>query len=163
MIRPGLLLLAVLALAACGPGAKGGPSMNNRMTGPDPVPQSSDVISSDILAREPVANVAQVKHILISWKNLDAVQDKRAQDRTKSDAETLVRSLVKQVEAGADFDMLMKQHSEDPGSASTARAYKVSPDAQLVIEFRQLGLRLNVGEVGVVQSDFGFHVMKRIE
>jgi parvulin-like peptidyl-prolyl isomerase len=59
--------------------------------------------------------------------------------------------------------MLMKQHSEDPGSASSARAYAVSPDAQLVIEFKQLGLRLNVNEVGVVQSDFGFHIMKRVE
>jgi parvulin-like peptidyl-prolyl isomerase len=68
-----------------------------------------------------------------------------------------------QIKAGADFDMLMKQHSEDPGSASSARAYTVSPDAQLVIEFKQLGLRLNVNEVGVVQSDFGFHIMKRIE
>jgi len=31
-----------------------------------------------------------------------------------------------------------------------------------VIEFRQLSLRLNVGEFGVIQSDFGFHIIKRI-
>jgi parvulin-like peptidyl-prolyl isomerase len=39
----------------------------------------------------------------------------------------------------------------------------VRPDAQLVIEFRQLALRLRVGEIGVVESDFGFHIIKRIE
>lgn len=136
--------------------------MNNRMGGPDPVAQSSDVISADILAREPVANNSQVKHILISWKEMDA-KDPRAQDRTKEQAEGIVKSLITQIKAGANFDMLMKEHSEDPGSASGARAYPVSPDAQLVIEFKQLGLRLNVNEVGVVQSDFGFHIMKRIE
>lgn len=137
--------------------------MNNRMNGPEPVAQGSDVISADILAREPVANQAKVKHILIGWKDLESAQDPRAQKRTKQDAEALVRSLMKQIEAGADFDMLMKQHSEDPGSASSARAYPVSPDAQLVIEFKSLSLRLNVNEVGVVESDFGFHIIKRVE
>jgi peptidyl-prolyl cis-trans isomerase D len=160
MIR--LALACALLLFACGPGSKGGPAMNNRMNAPAPVAQGSDVTSGDILAREPVANQAQVKHILISWKDLDSANEK-AKQRTKADAEGLVRSLMTQIKAGADFDMLMKQHSEDPGSASSARAYPVSPDAQLVIEFKQLALRLNVNEVGVVQSDFGFHIMKRTE
>jgi peptidyl-prolyl cis-trans isomerase D len=156
-------LVAVLALlASCGPGSKGGPSMNNRMTQPDPVGQSSDVVSTDILDREPVANNAQVKHILISWKDHES-HDPRAEKRTKAEAEALVKSLMTQIKAGADFDMLMKQHSEDPGSASSARAYPVSPDAQLVIEFKSLSLRLNVNEVGVVESDFGFHIIKRVE
>jgi parvulin-like peptidyl-prolyl isomerase len=39
----------------------------------------------------------------------------------------------------------------------------VTPDAQLVIEFRQLALRLHVGEIGVCESDFGFHIIKRLE
>lgn len=160
MIR--LALACALLLLACGPGSKGGPAMNNRMNAPAPVAQGSDVTSGDILAREPVANQAQVKHILISWKDLDSANEK-AKQRTKADAEALVKSLMTQIKAGADFDMLMKQHSEDPGSASSARAYPVSPDAQLVIEFKQLALRLNVNEVGVVQSDFGFHIMKRTE
>jgi parvulin-like peptidyl-prolyl isomerase len=54
-------------------------------------------------------------------------------------------------------------HSEDPGSADSGEAYDVAPDAQLVIEFRQLGLRLDVNEVGVVESDFGYHIIKRVE
>lgn len=159
MIRVVALLVLVVA---CGPGSRGGPTMGNRMNGPDPVAQASDVASADILARDPVANQAKVKHILIAWKDLDNAKG-AATERTKAQAEGLVRSLMTQIKAGADFDMLMKQHSEDPGSASTGRAYDVSPDAQLVIEFKQLGLRLNVGEVGVVQSDFGFHIMKRVE
>ena len=156
-------LCLIVMLGACGPGAKGGPSMNNHVGGPEPVAQSSGVISNDILAREPVTNTAKVRHILIGWKDLESAQDERAKKRTKQDAETLVRSLVKQLQTGADFDALAKQNSEDPGSASSARDYTVTPDAQLVIEFKQLGLRLHVNEIGVVQSDFGFHIMKRTE
>ena len=159
MIR--LASLIVLVLVACS-GSPGGPNMNNHIGAPDPVAQSSDVVSADILSREPVANTAQVKHILIGWKDTDG-SDARKEKRTKADAEALVKSLMTQIKAGADFDMLMKQHSEDPGSAANARAYPVSPDAQLVIEFKQLSLRLNVTEVGVVQSDYGFHIIKRVE
>ena len=136
--------------------------MNNHMAGPEPVAQSSSVISADILSREPVANSAVVKHILIGWNDRDG-SDARAKRRTKADAEALVKSLMTQIQAGANFDMLMKQHSEDPGSASGARPYPVTHDAQLVIEFKQLSLRLNVTEVGVVQTDYGFHIIKRIE
>jgi hypothetical protein len=119
MLRPVLLVLVI----ACGPGSRGGPNMNNRINAPDTVAQSSDVISGDILAREPVANNTQVKHILISWKDLDqGGKDPRAKDRTKDQAEGVVKSLMTQIKAGADFDLLMKQHSEDPGSASGARA-----------------------------------------
>jgi parvulin-like peptidyl-prolyl isomerase len=74
-----------------------------------------------------------------------------------------VKAILAQLQSGADFDTLMKSHSEDTGSASSARAYTVAPDAQLVIEFRQLSLRLKVSEIGVCQSDFGFHIIKRLE
>ena len=140
-----LRLALVLVFVACGPGSKGGPTMNNRMNAPEPVAQGSDVVSGDILAREPVANVAQVKHILIGWQGKEG-GDPRAQKRTKAEAEAQVRSVMGQIKAGGDFDALMKQYSEDPGSASTGRAYRVSPDA-----------------VGVIESDFGFHIMKRVE
>ena len=72
MIRFALLL--ALTLLACGPGSKGGPAMNNHMARPEPTAQSSDVVSADILAREPVANNAQVKHILIGWKDIDSAR-----------------------------------------------------------------------------------------
>ncbi len=161
------LALCGLLLVACGPGVKGGPTMNNKIgTQPYEAPTSTSVISEDILAREPVANTAEVKHILISWADLAEAfsghQDERASKRTMAEAETQVKSLVAQLKAGADFDMLMKQWSEDKGSAQNGRPFTVTPDAQLVIEFRQLSLRLNPGEFGVCQSDFGFHIIKRL-
>jgi foldase protein PrsA len=146
---------------------KGGPSMNNSMTEPSATPQSSPVVSADIMAREPLTNLAHVKHILISWKDLSETYgghlDPRAEKRTKADAEAVVRELVTKIKAGADFDALMKQDSEDPGSALNGHMYEVSPNAELVIEFRLMGMRLHPGEIGVVQSDYGFHIVKRID
>lgn len=164
-----IALILSLALAACGtakPGGMSGPTMNNHVGGEATAPPVSPVVSQDILAREPVANHTMVKHILIAWKDLDSADyhvDPRAQGRTKTDAEQVVRSLLGQLRAGADFDQLMQSSSEDIGSATTGQAFAVSPDAGLVIEFKQLGLRLNVGEIGVCESVYGFHIIKRVE
>lgn len=62
-------IAVLLALAACGPGSKGGPTMGNHLNAPEPTPVKSPVVSADILAREPVTNSAEVKHILIGWKD----------------------------------------------------------------------------------------------
>jgi mRNA-degrading endonuclease YafQ of YafQ-DinJ toxin-antitoxin module len=160
-------MAACACALACGSGSPGGPTINNKIGGDDLAPPMSPVVSRDILEREPVANTAQVKHILIGWKDLaEAYQgrlDARAAKRDKAAAEAEVKAILEQLRGGADFDTVMKAHSEDLGSASTARPYTVRPDAQLVIEFRQLSLRLKVGEIGVCQSDFGFHIIKRFE
>ncbi len=160
--------MAAFALVACGPGVAGGPTMNNKIGGANDVSQpTSPVVSQAILDREPIANTAQVKHILISWKDLGEAfggrQDQRAQKRAKVEAETEIKSLLGQLRAGGDFDTIMKTHSEDVGSAASGRPFTVTPDAQLVIEFRQLALRLKIDEVGVCQSDYGFHIIKRIQ
>jgi hypothetical protein len=178
MIRLALAMIATAALG-CSSGAGGA---NGSATPAKPAagsaaatgsagsaeaaaPAESAVVSTEILAREPLANTAAVKHILISWKDLGEQfggrLDPRAEKRTRADAEAEVRSLLKQLTDGADFDAVMKAHSEDTGSAITGRTFTVTPDAQLVIEFRQLSLRLRVGEFGVCQSDFGFHIIKR--
>jgi hypothetical protein len=164
MIRASVI---VLALAACGPGVKGGPTMSNKVN-PEPAPTvASAVVSADILAREPISNIAQVKHILIGWGDLtDAYgghQDKRGAGRNKAQAEAVVTELMDKLKLGGDFETLMQANSEDSGSTAANRPIKVTPDAGLVIEFRQLSLRLRLQEYGVCQSDFGFHIIKRYE
>ncbi len=164
-MRLALALAVAVTVAACGPTGMSGPSMNNKVGAP--VTATTTVESTEILNRESRSNRTQVKHILISWRDKSEAfsggADPRALERSKLDAEREIRSLQKQLAAGADFDTLMKAHSEDHGSAETAESYEVTPDAKLVIEFRQLGLRLDVGEVGVVETDFGFHMIKRVE
>jgi hypothetical protein len=140
-----------------------GPSMNNRINKPQPSP----VQSGDILDRPRKTKRAWVKHILIGWRDLEPIyageMDPRARGRSATEALRLAKQISARAKAGEKFEMLMKLHSEDKGSAASGMAYEVYPEAKLVAAFRRLGLRLEVDEVGVVRSPYGWHVMKRID
>jgi parvulin-like peptidyl-prolyl isomerase len=57
----------------------------------------------------------------------------------------------------------MKELSEDPGSAASGESYDVTPTAGLVPPFKNLSLRLNKNEVGIVKTQFGIHIIQRVE
>ncbi len=128
-----------------------------------PPPPPDKLESADILARQPVTQTAKVKHILLSWNGNPRSQDPRAKERTRAQLDTLVKATVAKLKKGAKVEDLMKELSEDPGSAASGMSYDVDPNAGLVQPFKDLSLRLNKDEVGVVQTDFGFHIIKRVE
>src|SRR5580698_9800725 len=106
MFRVALLLL----VAACS-GSPGGPAQLNKIDQPTTQTLAHDPVeSADILDREPVANAARIKHILIGWNQVgnDGRTDPRAAKRTQKDAQDLIHALVEQIKQGADFDALMK-------------------------------------------------------
>ena len=118
--------------------------------------------SADILARAGTAGPNEVRHILIGWHGLERVTDPRAAARTKADADTLAAELLGKARAGADMVALMNQFSEDPGSKDDGKAYTVASDTPMVEPFKQLSLRLNIGEAGLVKTGFGWHIIKRV-
>jgi hypothetical protein len=122
--------------------------------------------SYDTLCREPIANKVTVKHILIGWKELRTADHPRegpAAERTYAEAQELARQLLEKLRGGAAIEPLMAEFSEDPGSAKTGREYEVSPGSGMVSVFKSLSLRLNVGEAGIVKSEFGLHVIRRVK
>ncbi|MFT3692755.1 MAG: peptidylprolyl isomerase [Kofleriaceae bacterium] len=118
--------------------------------------------SKDILARTDVAPKAKVKHVLLGWTDAHA-EDPRGVKRTRAELEKLVKETVDKLNKGANIDDVMKELSEDPGSAKLGKAYDVAADSQFVPSFKNLSLRLKVNEVGVVKSSYGMHIIKRIE
>jgi parvulin-like peptidyl-prolyl isomerase len=127
---------------------------------PPPPPDSLE--SADILKREPVTAKAKVKHILLGWTAVHA-DDERGKKRDRPALETLVKATVAKLKKGDKIEPLMTELSEDPGSAKAGTSYDVTPDAGLVPPFKNLSLRLKVGEVGVVKTDFGMHIIQRTE
>ena len=123
--------------------------------------------SADILARDPVTEMAEVRHVLIGWADLAAAyggeMDDRAKERSRAEADEIAGRVLARARAGGDFKALMKALSEDWGSAETGQTYTATSDARLVPPFKALSLRLEVGEVGLVRSDYGWHVIKRVE
>ncbi|HRC55070.1 MAG: peptidylprolyl isomerase [Myxococcales bacterium] len=165
------LTIGIAILGAAAGGATLGCGGSSPAPAKDPAlaaaPARSRVVSWDLLAREPVANSAEVRHILIGWRDLAEAYnggiDERAAARSQAEAEVVVEAVLAKLKGGATFESLMAEYSEDGGSAATGRSYQASPDAQLVLEFRQLSLRLSPGEYGVCQSNFGFHVITRVQ
>jgi parvulin-like peptidyl-prolyl isomerase len=130
---------------------------------PEPPPPAPDPLDSvDILKRDEKTQKAQVKHILLGWTEVHA-DDERGKKRSRKDLEKLVKDTVAKLKKGEKIDKLMAELSEDEGSAKTGMAYPVTPDAGLVEPFKKLSLRLDVNEVGVVKTDFGIHIIQRIE
>ncbi|MEZ4403878.1 MAG: peptidylprolyl isomerase [Kofleriaceae bacterium] len=127
-----------------------------------PPPPPDKLESAAILARAPVTDKAKVKHILVGDSELNA-GDERAKKRTRAQLEALVAKTVAALAKGAKIEPLMKELSEDPGSAASGTSYDVDPNAGLVAPFKNLSLRLNVGETGVVKTQFGFHIIQRTE
>ncbi|MCX5743830.1 MAG: peptidylprolyl isomerase [Proteobacteria bacterium] len=125
-------------------------------------PPPDPLESADILARPPEAGPNQVQHILLGWKDIGGRPDPRADKRTKADADKLATDLLARVRKGEDMAKLMKEFSEDPGSKDTGKPYEVTPAARLVDPFKKLGLRLKLGEAGLVKTQFGWHVIKRV-
>ncbi len=127
-----------------------------------PPPPPDALESADILARQPVTTFAKVKHILLSFADSHG-EDPRGQKRTRAELEKIVKDTVTKLKGGAKIEPLMAELSEDPGSAKTGNSYDATPDAGLVKPFKDLSLRLKSGEVGVVKTDFGFHIIQRVD
>ncbi len=128
-----------------------------------PPPPPDPLESADILKREPVGQKVKVKHILLGWKDVNTGGDERAKKRDRAQLEKLVKDTVAKLQKGAKIEPLMKELSEDPGSAKSGEGYDVTPDAGFVEPFKNLSLRLKPNEVGVVKTDFGMHIIQRVE
>jgi hypothetical protein len=126
--------------------------------------------SAAVLDRVEVAQAVEVKHVLIGWKWLDVTYrkagltlDERAQYRTESAAEEVARQVFERLLSGEKIEALMREVSEDEGTAKTGAAYPVTASSRLVPDFIDLALRLKPGETGIVKSQWGFHVMQRVK
>ena len=90
----------------------------------------------------------KVRHILIKAEEADA----------KSKAE----SILKELSAGADFEKLAKEQSQDPGSAAKGGDLGWVSKGRTVKQFEDAALALNKhGQLSpVISTPFGFHIIK---
>ncbi|KHE90490.1 MAG: peptidyl-prolyl cis-trans isomerase [Candidatus Scalindua rubra] len=68
--------------------------------------------------------------------------------------------LKEQIEGGADFEAIAKEHSQCPSGQSGGDLGEFSP-GQMVKEFDQVVFNDEVGKVhGPVKTDFGYHLIE---
>ena len=92
----------------------------------------------------------KAKHILIM---------KTEDDSGKKQAEEILKKLKNNPE---EFDKLMAEKSEDPGSHSQPDGYLFT-EGQMVTEFYEGTLALEVGEISeIVESQYGYHIILKV-
>lgn len=98
-------------------------------------------------------------HILLSFRGAM----RSTQNRSKGEAREMAKLLIADLEAGKDFAELAKAHSNGP-SAPQGGLLGSFTRGQMVPEFDKAVFALKPGEVsGIVETPFGFHLIKRHE
>ena len=129
---------------------------------PDIVEARIEVSEADIkayyeqnLARYKTDEQRRASHILIAAGKDAAAADKAA---AKAKAEKLLAQLRK---SPNDFAKLAKENSQDPGSAERGGDLDFFGKGMMVKPFEDAAYALKEGEISdVVQSDFGFHIIR---
>lgn len=104
-------------------------------------------------------NNYKAKHILILTVDENTMQP--LSDEEQQQAKATADELYQRVLSGEDFDTLMNEYSQDPGLAANPDGYVFSA-GDMVAEFESCVEGLQVGQIGFVRSDFGYHIIKRL-
>ena len=101
-------------------------------------------------------------HILISYKGADRADAQVTRSKEEAQAEALrIRNLI--VKDGKDFAEMAKEHSNGPSKTKGGDLGKFKFEV-MAKSFSEAAFALEVGAVSeVVETGFGFHVIKRTE
>jgi parvulin-like peptidyl-prolyl isomerase len=101
-------------------------------------------------------------HVLIQYKgSMRAGPDVK---RSKEEAKKLATEVMNKAKKGQDFAGLAKQYSDEPGAKDRAGNLGKFGKGQMVKPFADAAFALKPGQVSeIVETDFGFHVIKRTE
>ncbi|HRB70585.1 MAG TPA: peptidylprolyl isomerase [Flavobacterium sp.] len=99
---------------------------------------------------------AKASHILLSYAGkMPGIT------RTKEEAKAKAEELLKQAQANpSSFAMLAMTNTDDPGSKQTGGMYDNIQPGQMVKTFNDFVFNNPVGKIGMVETEYGFHVIK---
>lgn len=106
-------------------------------------------------------NNAEVRasHILVAYKG--SMRAAESVTRTKEEAKQKAEGLLQQVRQGADFAKLADENSDD--SSTSGGDLNFFQRGRMVKPFNDYVFSHKVGDVGLVETDFGYHIIKITE
>jgi parvulin-like peptidyl-prolyl isomerase len=117
---------------------------------PEPKPQEPAAEPSEIAAQ----------HILIAYRGAKAAPPEVR--RSRAQAQKLAEEVLGKARGAEDFTKLVAQYSEDLGSKDRMGSLGKFTRDKMVKPFSDAAFKLQVNGISdVVQSDFGFHIIKR--
>jgi len=115
-------------------------------------------------APAPAAQNAQVSasHILIAYKG--AMRADASIERSKDQARARAQQILARARKGEDFAKLADETSDDPSAKRNHGALGRFTREQMVKPFADAAFAMKPGEISdLVETPFGFHVIKRTE
>ncbi|WP_085506884.1 peptidylprolyl isomerase [Thalassobacillus devorans] len=78
--------------------------------------------------------------------------------------EETAKDIKKQLDDGADFAELAKEHSTDPGSGEKGGELGFFSTGEMTAKFEDAAYDLEVGEISEpIETEFGFHIIKKTD
>jgi len=104
-----------------------------------------------------MAESVRASHILLMYQG----SARSTASRSKQEAATQIQALKAQIDGGADFASLAKQHSDCPSKAKGGDLGSFGRGS-MVKAFEETTFGMPVGAVsGIVETEFGYHIIQR--
>jgi peptidyl-prolyl cis-trans isomerase D len=120
---------------------------------PQPTQQQIQQYYNEHLADYEVPEQAKSRHILIQ---VPAGADAKTDAAAKAKAE----DVLKQLQAGGNWNDLAKKYSDDPGSKDQGGELGFAQRGRMVPEFDNAIFTQKIGDIEIVKSQFGYHVVQ---
>ncbi|MEM9695189.1 MAG: peptidylprolyl isomerase [Myxococcota bacterium] len=115
------------------------------------------LVSPRQFGQESMMSTVQASHILLMYQG----SERSTATRTKEQAQQLIDSIQQRLTGGEDFATLARQHSDCPSSSKGGDLGRFGK-GQMVKPFEDTAFGLEVGGVsGIVETPFGYHIIKR--
>ncbi|QUI21284.1 peptidylprolyl isomerase [Vallitalea pronyensis] len=103
------------------------------------------------------AEQVRARHILFSTADETG---EPLSDEKKAEVKALAEEVLAKAKSGEDFQALVKEYSEDPGSMGAGGEYTFSR-GQMVKPFEEAAFALKPGEISdLVETAYGYHIIK---
>jgi parvulin-like peptidyl-prolyl isomerase len=160
-------LLGALAFSGCvvttfeGPGEPPRVAVSPLASSSSAGPGSEDAAA---LAAEQAGqpNEIAARHLLVSYQG--AMRASPSVTRTKAEAQIRATEALTRAKAGEDFEVLVKEFSDEPGAGERGGSLGRFGRGMMVPAFEKAAFKLTPGQISdLIETPFGFHVIQRTE
>jgi parvulin-like peptidyl-prolyl isomerase len=156
--------LSLLLLVACNDDKRSAPTPVASASTPANTSSIASVTASPTVttkaAETAVPDAIAAQHILVAYKGAKGAA--KTITRSKAEAKKRADEVATKAKAGGDFTALVAEYSDDPGSKERQGSLGKFTREKMAKQFSDAAFALRVDEVSlVVETDFGFHVIKR--